>query len=55
VVGSRTPYELQAFPEVPTYIAAYGSRPLVWDVVAEVLLGKAQAGGRLPVSIPGLT
>lgn len=51
VVGARTPYELAAFPEVPTYIAAYGSRPLVWDEVAKVLVGQNQAQGKLPVSI----
>lgn len=54
VVGTRTPYELQAFPEVPTYIAAYGSRPLVWDEVAKLLLGQFQAQGHLPVTVPGL-
>lgn len=51
VVGARTPYELAAFPEVHTYIAAYGSRPLVWDEVAKILVGKNQAQGKLPVSI----
>jgi len=52
VIGTRTPYELQVFPRVPTYIAAYGSRPLVWDEVAKFLLGKTKALGQLPVSIP---
>lgn len=52
-VGTRTPYELQAFPEIPTYIAAYGSRPLVWDEAAQLLLGKSRALGELPVTIPG--
>lgn len=51
VVGSRTPYELSAFPEVTTYVAAYGSRPLVWDEVAKVLLGKTKALGKVPVSV----
>ena len=51
VVGTRTPYELAVFPEVPTYLAAYGSRPMVWEEVAKILVGKNQAQGRLPVSI----
>jgi beta-N-acetylhexosaminidase len=38
-VGTRTPYELKVFPEIPTYIAAYGSRPLVWDEISRLLLG----------------
>ena len=53
-VGTRTPYELQAFPGTPTYIAAYGSRPLVWDEVAKLLLGKTRALGKRPVTIPGV-
>lgn len=51
-VGARTPYELAAFPDVPTYVAAYGSRPMVWDETAKVLVGKSRAAGRLPVTIP---
>ncbi len=42
-VGTRTAYELQAFPDIPTYIAAFGNRPLVWDEVAQVLLGRGPA------------
>ena len=51
-VGARTPYELAAFPAVPTYVAAYGSRPMVWEEVAKILVGKNQALGTLPVTIP---
>ena len=54
-IGIRTPYELQAFPNIPTYIAAYGSRPLVWEEVSQVLLGRYEAQGTLPVTIPGVS
>ncbi|MCK9525899.1 MAG: beta-N-acetylhexosaminidase [Limnochordia bacterium] len=54
VVGSRTPYELAVLPQAITYVAAYGSRPLVWDEVSKVLLGKERALGKLPVSIVGV-
>ena len=50
VVGSGTPYELAELPADITYLASYGSRPLVWDEVAKVLLGKERASGKLPVS-----
>lgn len=51
-VGARTPYELASFPTVPTYVAAYGSRPMVWEETAKVLVGKSAAVGKLPVTIP---
>ncbi len=51
-VGTRTPYELKVFPEIPTYLAAFGNRPLVWGEVAQVLLGRSKALGTLPVTIP---
>ena len=50
VVGSGTPYELPELPRDITYLVAYGSRPLVWDEVAQILLGKNEAQGKLPVS-----
>jgi beta-N-acetylhexosaminidase len=49
VVGARTPYELQSFPEVETYVAAYSNRPFVWKRVAPILTGKQRATGELPV------
>jgi beta-N-acetylhexosaminidase len=53
VVAVRDPYELRKFPEADTYIACYGYRPPVLEAVVELLLGKTEPCGRLPVSIPG--
>jgi beta-N-acetylhexosaminidase len=51
VIGARTPYELNSFPQVPTYVAAYSNRSVVWEPLVELLTGKIQAQGKLPVSL----
>jgi beta-N-acetylhexosaminidase len=51
VVSLRTPYDQLAVPNVATLIAAYGSNPPVIDALVEVLLGRAKAGGKLPVEL----
>jgi beta-N-acetylhexosaminidase len=53
-VALRTPYDLQLFPEVDTYVAAYGIHPPSMKALADCLFGVAPFRGRLPVSIPGL-
>jgi beta-N-acetylhexosaminidase len=54
VLGFGTPYELAGFPEVPTYLAVYGRTPDQVTAAAAVVFGEVRAGGRLPVSIPGV-
>jgi beta-N-acetylhexosaminidase len=54
VVGAGDPYDLIQFPEVPTYVAAYGSEECTMDAAARVLLGTLRPRGRLPVTLPGL-
>jgi beta-N-acetylhexosaminidase len=54
VVASGDPYDLLEFPEVPAYLAIYGSDEPSLDAAARVLLGLWRAQGRLPVSLPGL-
>lgn len=55
LVSFGTPYLLYAFPEIGTYIAAYGGRREIQEAVARSLLGEAAITGKLPVSIPGLS
>jgi beta-N-acetylhexosaminidase len=50
-IGTRTPYELGDLPQVRNYLAAYSSRPEALRACAEVLLGKREAKGRLPVTL----
>lgn len=54
VVAMRTPYDLSAFPEVATYLCAYGIRQVTCEAVARVLFGEIEATGVLPCSIPGV-
>ena len=51
VIGARTPYELNFFSEVSTYIAVYSNREIVWQPVVNLLTGKIKAKGKLPVSL----
>ena len=49
-----TPYLLQDFPEISTYICAYKGSSIMQSALANALLGYNDISGRLPVSIPGL-
>lgn len=53
-VALRTPYDLRSYPEVPAFLATYSFRAESLLAAAEIMLGRARATGRLPVSIPGL-
>tara|TARA_B100001250_G_scaffold290087_1_gene251884 strand:+ start:231 stop:2996 length:2766 start_codon:yes stop_codon:yes gene_type:complete len=49
-----TPYLLQDFPGVSTYLCAYKGNYLMQNALANALLGFKNISGRLPISIPGL-
>lgn len=51
VASARIPYDLNAFPEVGTYLACYENRPVAMKALASVLTDRIQAGGTLPVTI----
>jgi beta-N-acetylhexosaminidase len=48
------PYDLSVFPELGTYLATYEYTVPALVAAVEVLFGEAVAGGRLPVTIPGI-
>jgi beta-N-acetylhexosaminidase len=52
VVATSDPYDIVSFPDVPAYLASYGTTPAQLDGLAEALLGRAPATGRLPVALP---
>lgn len=54
VIAMRNPYDITTFPEVGTYIAAYGYRDCNLQAAAELVFGKIAPVGALPVTIPGL-
>ncbi|MDP5275657.1 beta-N-acetylhexosaminidase [Chengkuizengella axinellae] len=49
--ATRTPYDIQVYPEVRTYLACYENRPMMIEALADVLIGKQQAVGRCPVEL----
>jgi len=54
VIAIHNPYDLQAFPQLSTYLCTYEySRPALVAAV-RVMFGEKQATGHLPVSIPDL-
>jgi len=52
VVAVREPYDLRQFPEVRTYICTYGYRGGSLEAAAELIFGKIEPRGTLPVTIP---
>ncbi|MBV8859113.1 MAG: hypothetical protein JOZ02_19430 [Acidobacteria bacterium] len=53
-VSFGNPYLLQSFKGLGTYVVAYGDMPSLQRAAARALLGRADFGGRLPISLPGL-
>lgn len=49
VVAQRTPWDLLAFPDAPTYVCAWSVNPASMQAVANALAGKAPITGRTPV------
>ena len=54
VISFGSPYLLTAFPEVGTYMLAWGDREVSQRAAAAALVGQTPIAGRLPVSIPPL-
>lgn len=53
-VSFGNPYILSSFPEMKTYVVAYGDMASLQRAAALALLGKSSITGRLPISLPGL-
>jgi beta-N-acetylhexosaminidase len=51
VVSVGGPYDIAYFPAADTYLAAYDYQPVSVASLADVLAGRTQATGRLPVTI----
>ncbi|OME98984.1 beta-N-acetylhexosaminidase [Paenibacillus sp. FSL H7-0942] len=51
VVALRSPYDLLALPDAQVYVAAYESRPLAMDSVAQAMMGRIHFAGKLPVTL----
>jgi beta-N-acetylhexosaminidase len=53
-ISFGNPYLLQSFPEMRTYVVAYGDMPSLQQAAAAALLGEIDVTGKLPISLPGL-
>lgn len=53
-ISFGNPYILSSFPELKTYIVAYGDMPSLQRAAARSILGLQDVTGKLPISLPGL-
>ncbi|MGH9932886.1 MAG: glycoside hydrolase family 3 protein [Pyrinomonadaceae bacterium] len=53
-ISFGNPYLLQNFPELRTYVVAYGDMPSLQQAAARALLGEIDVTGKLPISLPAL-
>jgi len=53
-VSFGNPYLLQGFPDLKTYLVAYGDMPSLQQAAARSLVGAIDITGRLPISLPSL-
>jgi beta-glucosidase-like glycosyl hydrolase len=53
-VSFGSPYLLRDFPDLPTYLCAWGGQDVAQTAAVQALFGEAAIGGKLPITIPGL-
>ncbi|HXM34657.1 MAG TPA: glycoside hydrolase family 3 C-terminal domain-containing protein, partial [Pyrinomonadaceae bacterium] len=53
-ISFGNPYLLMNFPELRSYLVAYGDMPSLQQAAARALLGQLDISGKLPISLPGL-
>lgn len=53
-ISFGNPYILGGFPQMKTYVVAYGDMPSLQRASAHAILGMQDFSGKLPISLPGL-
>ncbi|PYT01067.1 MAG: hypothetical protein DMF63_05235 [Acidobacteria bacterium] len=53
-ISFGNPYILSSFPELKTYLVAYGDMPSLQRATARAILGTQDITGHLPITLPGL-
>ena len=53
-ISFGNPYLLMNFPNLRTYVVAYGDMPSLQQATARGVLGQIDITGKLPISLPGL-
>ncbi|MWV45072.1 beta-N-acetylhexosaminidase [Paenibacillus sp. HJL G12] len=51
VASTRNPYDLNDIPAIPAYLCCYENTPYFMESLAAILVGRGQAGGKLPVGL----
>jgi beta-N-acetylhexosaminidase len=54
VVSFGSPYLLRDFPDLKTYLCAWGGQDIAQVAAVQALFGETAIGGTLPITIPGL-
>jgi beta-N-acetylhexosaminidase len=53
-ISFGNPYLLESFPDLKTYVVAYGDMPSLQQAAARALVGEIDVTGRLPITLPKL-
>ncbi|MBA3442029.1 MAG: hypothetical protein H0T92_19390, partial [Pyrinomonadaceae bacterium] len=53
-ISFGNPYLLQSFPNMHTYLVAYGDMPSLQRAAASAVLGEIDVTGKLPITLPSL-
>ena len=53
-VSFGSPYLLRDFPDLQTYLCAWGGQDVSQTATVQALFGENAIGGKLPITIPGL-
>jgi beta-N-acetylhexosaminidase len=53
-ISFGNPYLLGSFPDLKTYVVAYGDMPSLQTAAARAIFGEIDVTGRLPISLPNL-
>jgi beta-N-acetylhexosaminidase len=53
-VAMRLPYDIEAYPEAPTYVCTYSLQQPSLDALADAMWGQISFTGRLPVTVAGI-
>lgn len=53
-ISFGNPYLLQSFPNMRTYLVAYGDMPSLQRAAARAVLGEINVTGKLPITLPSL-
>jgi beta-N-acetylhexosaminidase len=53
-ISFGNPYLLESFPDLKTYVVAYGDMPSLQQAAARALFGEIDVTGRLPITLPKL-